>query len=324
MADPIKQQAAVLESFNFACPSCKTPLIQVSPEEMRCPVDGGIYTREEGIWRFLTPQKRMEFWQFIQDYEAIRLAEGRGSADPAYYRELPFQDLTGRFSADWKIRSKSYKALLHSLIIPLEKKNKQPLKILDLGAGNGWLSYRLSRRGHWCAALDLQTNVVDGLGAYRNYDLSFLTLQADFHNLPFVENQMDLVIFNASFHYSINYTASLCESLRVLRPKGQVVILDTPIYRDARSGDEMVREREKNFCMSYGFASNAIPSENYLTYARLQELGDLASLHWKLVRAFYGLGWSMRPIRARLAGHREPAQFRIVVGSKQGNKWIGV
>jgi SAM-dependent methyltransferase len=268
----------------------------------------------EGIWRFLTPQKNLEYWQFIHEYETIRTAEGRGSTDPAYYRQLPFRDLTGRYASDWKIRSQSYQALLSSVILPNEKKAGRPLKVLDLGAGNCWLSYRMAQRGHLAAAVDLQTNVRDALGARMYYDASFETLQADFQHLPFLEGQADLAIFNASFHYSTNYQVCLCEALRVLRSDGQVIILDSPIYQDARSGQQMVREREASYHQAYGFASNAIPSENFLTYARLEELGSQAGLRWKLAQAFYGLSWALRPLRAFLAGRREPAQFHIAVG----------
>ncbi len=305
------------DPFRFACPSCKAGLIQINPDEMRCPTDGGLYNLSEGIWRFLTPQKNLEYWQFIRDYETIRMAEGRGSSDPNYYRQLPFQDLSGRFASDWKIRAQSYKALVRSVILPHEKRARRPLKVLDLGAGNCWLSYRMAQRGHLAAAVDLMTNARDGLGAYVNYDAGFVTLQADFHHLPFTEDQADLVVFNASFHYSTNYSVCLCEALRVLRSDGQVVILDSPIYRDAHSGEQMVLEREAGFRRSYGFASNSIRSENYLTYARLAELGSQTSLRWKLVSAFYGLGWTLRPLKALLTGRREPAQFRIAVGSRE-------
>lgn len=303
------------EPFLFACPACKTSLIWQNPGELYCPSDGSIYHQEEGVWRFLTPQRNLEYWQFIKDYETVRYSEGRGSLDPAYYLELPFRDLTGRFTSDWKIRSKSFRALIRTVVKPFEKEVKRPLKILDLGAGNGWLSYRLACRGHQTAALDLQTNALDGLGAFIHYDASFLPVQADFHHLPFCDSQADLVIFNASFHYSVGYVECLCEAQRVLQPRGRIVILDTPIYHDASSGEKMVREREDKFRSSYGFASNSIHSENFLTYARLSDLARQVHLQWKLVNVSYGLGWDLRKFKARVSGKREPAVFRIVVGT---------
>jgi SAM-dependent methyltransferase len=307
------------EPFRFACPSCKSALLQTGPDELSCPVDGTVYTCEEGIWRFLTPQKNLEYWQFIQEYEAIRSAEGRGSNDPAYYRDLPFRDRTRRHSADWKVRCQSYRALFSSVIVPMERARRRPLKVLDIGAGNGWLSYRLTSRGHQAAAVDLQTNRMDGLGAHIHYDADFLPIQADFNHLPLSEGQADLAIFNASFHYSTNYLFSLCEALRVLHPEGEIVILDTPIYHDSQSGEMMVREREEFFKRNYGFPSDAIPSENYLTFERLNELGSRAGIQWRLVNVYYGLGWALRPLRARLSGSREPAQFRIAIGSRVQN-----
>ncbi len=304
-------------SFHLACPSCRSPLFQLVPELYVCPVERRSYHREKGIWLFLLPELKQEYQQFMQEYQAVRAAEGRGSRDPAYYRDLPFQDRTGIHSADWRIRARSFRALLHSIVVPLEKKAGRALKLLDLGAGNGWLSNRLAQRGHSLAAIDLLTNPLDGLGAHIHFETPFIPIQADFNHLPFVENQADLVIFNASFHYSTDYDASLCEALRVLRPEGQIVILDSPIYQDERSGAAMVREREDQFLQNYGFASNAIPSENYLTYRRLEKMGKDLGLGWRMVSVFYGLAWAIRPIRARLAGHREPAQFCITAGSKQ-------
>jgi len=37
--------------------------------------------------------------RFLEEYRQIRYAEGRGSDDAAYYRALPYRDLTGRNSA---------------------------------------------------------------------------------------------------------------------------------------------------------------------------------------------------------------------------------
>lgn len=304
-------------AFEFACPECRLPLKQITPTLLTCTADRMAYPQIEGIWRFLPRQVLQELKQFMSEYEAVRLAEGRGTLDPAYYRALPFKDVSGQFTSQWKIRASSFRALINSVVAPMEKRSRRRLKVLDLGAGNGWLSYRLAQRGHLAAAVDLQTNILDGLGAFVHYDADFLPIQADFNHLPLQDGQADLVIFNASFHYTTSYRNSLEEALRVLEPAGRVVILDTPIYREEYSGAVMVREREAQFRMRYGFASNAIPSENYLTYKNVDQLAKETSFEWKLLSAWYGLGWAARPLRARLAGRREPAQFRILIGQKQ-------
>ncbi|HSD83686.1 MAG TPA: class I SAM-dependent methyltransferase [Anaerolineae bacterium] len=305
-----------MNELNFACPSCRVPLTRLSATQRRCPADHTIYECHDGIWRFLTPDRQAYFDRFMHEYQMVRQAEQRGSRDAAYYRALPFVDLSGRFTSDWRIRARSFNTLQRKVLQPLEQAAKRPLRAIDLGAGNGWLSYRLAQRGHKVAAIDLLTNSLDGLGAYVHYDAAFTPVQAEFDRLPFSENQIDLIIFNASLHYSTHYETTLCEALRVLHPQGQLIILDSPVYRSADSGLQMVREREAAFTRAYGFPSNALASENYLTDQRLHDLAETLHLHWKFVRPFYGWRWLWRPLTARLRRRREPARFAVIVGQR--------
>ncbi len=294
----------------FACSRCHTPLEQVTEDQFFCPADRLVFPRFGGIWRMLLPERQVEYRQFIHEYETVRQAEGRGSTSPAFYRSLPYHDLSGRRPADWRIRAASFDAFLSRVLRPIEKK---VLRILDLGAGNGWLSNRLAERGHQVAAVDLTTNDFDGLACCRCYETAFLPVQAEFDHLPFPQCSIDLVLFNASLHYATCYERALQEALRVLDAGGRVVILDTPFYRNLTSGKKMVAEREQQFTQQYGFPSDALASENYLTYARLEELTQKLNLDCQILTPFYGLGWALRPWKARLLGQREPAKFHLVI-----------
>lgn len=300
--------------FEFACPHCRAALTKAGPEEVVCEADDLRFRRIDGIWRFLLPERMEALAPFLRDYEAIRSAEGRGSRDLEYYRALPFQDLTGRYQADWRIRAASYRALVRRIVQPLEARLNRPRRVVDLGSGNGWLSNRLALRGHALAAVDLSVSPSDGLGAHVHFESSFVPIQAEFDRLPLLNAQADLTIFNSSFHYSTRYEASLREALRVTRPDGSLVILDTPVYRDRSSGEEMVRERQRAFEKRYGTASDALPSENFLTYDRLAELADQLSLTWRTHEPWYGLRWALEPALARLRGRREPARFLLIEG----------
>lgn len=130
------------------------------------------------------------------------------------------------------------------MLAPLERVDGVPLYILDLGAGNGWLSNRLAMRGHQVAAVDLTTNDFDGLGCFRHYETTFMPVQADFDYLPFMNCSVDLVLFDASLHYATCYEKTFHELLRVLNPGGRLVIIDTPFYEDKASGEKMVKERQ--------------------------------------------------------------------------------
>lgn len=305
-----------MNDFLFACPLCRTPLAPLNAARQRCPADETIYECRDGIWRFLVPDRQAYFDRFMREYQIVRQAERRGSTDASYYRALPFADLSGRFTADWQIRARSFRAFQCDVLQPLERDVRRPLHVIDLGAGNGWLSYRLAQRGHIVAAVDLLTNSLDGLGAHIHYDTTFTPMQAEFDRLPLAEDQIDLIVFNASLHYSTHYETTLCEALRVLRPAGLLVILDSPVYRSADSGAQMVREREATFTRTYGFPSNALPSENYLTDQCLCDLAETLHLRWRFIQPFYGWRWMLRPLKARLLRRREPARFAVIVGQR--------
>lgn len=300
--------------LRLACPECHAVLLPQAGKRLICPRDQLVFSRQDGIWRCLLPERREYYAQFLSEYNAVRTAEGRGSNEPAYYQVLPFADLTGRFNRDWHIRARTFKTFIDRFLAPLEKDRSKPLKILDLGAGNGWLSNRLARRGHALAATDLRTGQMDGLGALRHYDLPILAVQAEFDCLPFPRAEFDLVVFNASLHYSTDYRVTLQASLDVLNPTGQLAILDTPFYSEAESGQAMVRERRDYFQQKYGFPSDSLPSENFLTASKLESLQRDLHLDWRTIQPFFGLSWLLRPWRARLRGRREPANFPILLG----------
>lgn len=285
---------------------------------MTCPIDDLHFHCVDGIWKFLLPERLAHFAQFNRDYETVRRAERRGATEAAYYRALPFSDLSGRLTTDWRIRATSFRVFQERVLRPLEQQLARPFRVIDLGAGNGWLSNRLAERGHTTVAVDLQINQLDGLGVHKFYLQRFWPVQAEFDRLPLEDAQFDLIIFNASFHYSENYETTLREALRLLNSTGQIVILDSPIYLNRLSGDQMVRERQTHFIKQFGFASDALASENFLTEDRLTALAETLSLRWLAYTPFYGWRWWLRPYIARLRGRREPARFKVLVGHRNG------
>jgi SAM-dependent methyltransferase len=308
-------------AVTLLCWQCSAALTEMTPETrtgsgVRVCSDCTNTTRYiDGIWCSLSPQRIDRFRDFIAEYEFIRSAEGRGSMYSEYYLSLPFKDISGRNSDQWMIRARTFRTMEQRILAPLASLKKRPLHILDLGAGNGWLSYRLALRGHHPIAVDLLTNDQDGLGAATHYSQCiqplFPRVQADLDRLPFASSTFDLTIFNASFHYSENYEQTFSEALRCTRPGGSVVIADTPWYAEEESGRRMVEEKHKHFSATYGFASDSISSLEYLTPDRLDSLQKQYGFEWSCIKPFYSIGWSLRPLRAKLKGRRTPSQFRI-------------
>ena len=309
--------------LRLQCPACGRSLEETSATEnsasLTCVGCGFSLTNRSGIWEALSPARHSEFQRFIEEYQTVRQIEGRGSGGGHYYLELPFKDTTGRNSWQWNIRSRSFRFLTGKLLPILEYRNPDGLDILDLGAGNCWLSYRLATRGHRPVAVDLLVNQMDGLGAARHYlpflRLKFPRFQAEMDRLPFAPGQFDLAIFNASFHYSEDYNRTLEECLRCLRRPGHIFIMDSPLYEHEESGEQMVRERRASFERVYGFRSDSIASREYLTPSMVEDLGRRYGMSWTILHPWYGLKWALRPLRARLLRRRAPARFQIIWGT---------
>jgi SAM-dependent methyltransferase len=252
--------------------------------------------------------------RFLEDYRTIRGAEGRGSHEGAYYRALPYRDLTGKNSAQWAIRGKSYRYFERTILSNVEQHADRELDVLDLGAGNCWMSYRLALRKHRPVALDIFADSMDGLGAARRYGHGSPLVEAEFDHLPFRASSFDLAIFNASIHYSIDYRRTLTELRRCLRAGGRFVIIDSPIYRRPEHGEKMRAERHNEFERRYGFRSDAMPSLEYFDEPTISELAEELNIEWSVHRPWYGWSWWWRPWKARLLGRRPPSRFWILEG----------
>jgi len=252
--------------------------------------------------------------RFTEDYLRIRRAEGRGSDDPEYYLALPYRDVSGRLNAQWGMRGRTYR-YFESRILP-QMECGRALDLLDLGAGCGWMSYRLALRGHRAVAIDLLTDDREGLGAARHYltRAGFGRASAEFDQLPFGDRRFDAALFNASVHYSSNYFHTLAEVKRCVRRGGRIVILDSPVYRKREYGEVMRRERRREFTLRYGTESDHIGSIEYLDEGTLGELARELQIEWRVHRPWYGIAWHSRPLKAWWKGTRPPSRFWILEG----------
>jgi ubiquinone/menaquinone biosynthesis C-methylase UbiE len=299
--------------LELQCPRCRADI-----RSLDCESCGLSMQVEQGVVQALPLERAAHYGHFIQEYEGIRAAEGRGAADDSYYLGLPYEDTTGRNREQWRIRAKSFDCLLRKVLEPVGS----DLMVLDIGAGNCWMGFRLALEGHRPVAVDLLRNDRDGLAAAVHYDKylvkAFPRFEAEMTRLPFAAEQFDVVVFNASFHYAESYVATLGEALRCLKIGGRVVLCDTPWYSCEESGQRMIAERQAAYLRRYGTASASIASLEYLTDERLSQLERRFSIQWQIHQPSYGLSWKMRPMMAKIRGRREPSRFRIYVAKRNG------
>jgi SAM-dependent methyltransferase len=250
--------------------------------------------------------------RFRTAYAEHRAAEGRRlSAEEL--RSLPHLT-AGPLARAWGVRAATFEAFRRRVVHPLATQAGRPLRILDLGAGNGWLSYRLSLEGHGCTALDVRDDDVDGLGAAGPLleQVHFTRLTASFDTVPLPDAAMDLSVFNASLHYATDLEAVLAEAVRVTAPGGCIAILDSPFYAREAAGAAMVAEKHRTATETFGVHADALlalPFVEFLTRERLARASASLGLQWRRRRVRYPLWYETRGLFAALRGQRPPSRF---------------
>ena len=293
----------------FACPECRTVVVSADKLHVACESCSRSFERRDGVWRFLTAARAMQLDRFIRQYRSVREREGFRAVNADYYRRLPTVSRGDPHESDWQIRRETYHHLLGHVLAagPL------PLQVLDLGAGSGWLSHRLSALGHRAVAVDALDDDVDGLGAARHYATPFALVQADFDALPFAPGQFDLVIFNGSLHYAPDSAATLERAHRMLAPGGALVVMDSPMFRGDRDGSAMVGDKLRRFRIDCGLAGAIQQGLGYLTFAMLAAIAERLHLNPQFVPSKGPIGWRLRRTLARLRLRRAPAAFGLWV-----------
>ncbi|HEU0301242.1 MAG TPA: class I SAM-dependent methyltransferase [Longimicrobium sp.] len=255
--------------------------------------------------------------RFRAEYGAHRAAEGRGGT--AELLALPYL-ADGPLAKQWAVRARSYDAFVRHVLRPMAAAQARPLALLDLGAGSGWLCRRAGVEGHRAVALDVRDDAVDGLGAANGLLAEnpglFTRVAASFDALPLRARGFDLVVFNAALHYALELAAVLAEAARVVRPGGQLVILDSPFYAKDADGEAMVAEKRAYAAQKFGGRADALlalPFIEYLTRGRLAAASAGLGLSWRRRRVRYPLWYEARPLLARLRGGRTPSRFDLWV-----------
>ena len=295
----------------FVCPECGSTLVPASmagalpgPLSCRsCDVDVGC---RGGILRFLSDTRLAEIEPLIAQYRGVRTQDGYRQRAAAYYRELPRVGRGDPQHAVWRIRHESFRHLCRRVLTRL---GRRPLRVLDLGAGNGWLSHRLTLLGHVCVAVDWLDDPDDGLGAALHYPTTFTRLQADFDHLPMVAGQFDAVIFNASLHYSSNPSATLQSAREALVEGGALIVMDSPVFASDADGRRMLAERRQGFANRIGR-----PIEwgaGYLTVDGLARTAAETGLRLQRIPSRGGPGWAFKRWLAGRKLGRQPASFGI-------------
>jgi ubiquinone/menaquinone biosynthesis C-methylase UbiE/DNA-binding transcriptional ArsR family regulator len=137
-------------------------------------------------------------------------------------QEQYFNLIAGRLGKNY-CPGRSWEAIGH-----LALRLTPAIDIADLGAGEGLVSQLLAQRARsvWC--IDNSPRMVEvGAELARKNGLANLTYKlGDIEEVPLADKSVDLAILSQALHHAQHPQAAVNEAYRILRPGGQLLILD--------------------------------------------------------------------------------------------------
>jgi SAM-dependent methyltransferase len=223
----------------LGCPSCQSAL-EVDDDArhpVTCPGCGERFSFHGQIPALLDGQEADRLKQAAEAYRAARLREGWEPMTPGQAQRLPYGQPRGYPTLYWLVRRQSFCALMS--LLAREGPTPADGPVADLGAGIGWLSYRLAQIGHRVVAVEASVDPDLGLAAAEaNYlsQVGFQLVQGNLERPPFQPETVALIVFNASLHYATDLERTLERAAHALQPGGRLIVLDTPISVRPRPG----------------------------------------------------------------------------------------
>lgn len=161
-------------------------------------------------------------------YMAVRQKEGRLYSDeqvlllPEIARRHPLY-------GEWQARKESAARLKHYI----EKKTSLP-HILEVGCGNGWLCRQLAQIPG-CSVTGVDINFSELQQATRVFShiprLRFI--HGGIQHNAIADGKYDFIVFAAAIHYFPSLKNSISEAECLLKPGGEIHILDSHFYKPA-------------------------------------------------------------------------------------------
>lgn len=171
-----------------------------------------------------------------------RILEKRRQAAEQYFNEV-----AGRLCSDY-CPGRSWEAIGHFLLYLVPQ-----IDIVDLGAGEGVLAQLLARRAKMVHCIDSSQRMVEiGTALAKQHGFDNLSYKkGDLEAVPLKDNSVDLALLSQSLHHAQHPEKALSEAYRILRPDGQIIIIDLKKHHF-----EEARERFADVWL--GFTENAL------------------------------------------------------------------
>lgn len=170
------------------CPECNTIIVWRGKGGI-CQ-QGHSFVKESGVFQVLDKDQKMFLEAYLPKFNLYR-NDSKQKINADNINQLPFVDFD---SGIWKLRR-------NDLTLISKYLTATPMKILDIGAWNGWLSHQLVKKGHEVMAIDYFIAPFDGLQSVNYYEHKFTAVQMSPLNIGLIDNKFNLIIINRCLSY---------------------------------------------------------------------------------------------------------------------------
>lgn len=266
---------------------------------------------ERGIPDCIPDSYRESIDSFIEYLQSASLKKGT-EFEPDELLNLPFGVKTNK--SLWKIRAKNFRKTM-SLVRSLDPESSGP--ILDLGAGNCWLSRHLLQGGYDTVSidpmLDSQNGLVQGDIFEQNNNIRLNRVRGISQHMPFRDGSFKGIIASGSFHYTDDPAITLKEMARILDQDGWVIINDSPVFQSDESGEKMIDAKIDEFSNQSDYLSLKYKPTWYLNLPKFIRDAENLGFRVEIIKPRGLIHTIADRIRNRLLSKREWASFPIII-----------
>lgn len=184
--------------------------------------------------------------RFEDQYCRLRGKEGR-LLSHREVAELPKVSSSHPYRKEWVVRAASCKRL----VLWFSQK-RRPLRILEIGCGNGWLAHQLSLvKDSTVVGLDVNIRELEQAGVVFGDQANLRFFHGELSAFALGGSRFDAIVFAAAIQYFSPLKDILSLALTQLDPGGEIHILDSPFYLNPGEA-ESARERSRIYFSSMG------------------------------------------------------------------------
>lgn len=176
--------------------------------------------------------------EFVGHYLALREEEGRLLPD-SIVAELPSVPGDHPRRAEWLVRRRSAERLVRFL----EKKRVH--RVMEIGCGNGWLaSYLCNALAADCCGVDVNERELEQAAKIFSHDGNPSFVCGDIHSPVFDDCKADVIVLASVIQYFPNVHELVSLLIDRLNPRGEIHIIDSPIYSEHEVDGAKKRSQE--------------------------------------------------------------------------------